>query len=63
MTIAWSKILASAFTTRCCVADLDRSVVFYTRLLGMKVKERHASEARKWVLSAMVARRASRSSN
>jgi lactoylglutathione lyase len=29
------------------VADLDRSIVFYTRLLGMKVKERHASEARK----------------
>jgi lactoylglutathione lyase len=29
------------------VADLDRSVAFYTRLLGMKVKERHASEARK----------------
>src|SRR5436309_1123031 len=28
------------------VADLDRSVAFYTRLLGMKVKE-HASEARK----------------
>ena len=28
------------------VADLDRSVAFYTRLLGMKVKERHASEAR-----------------
>ena len=29
------------------VADLDRSVAFYTHLLGMKVKERHASEARK----------------
>ena len=29
------------------VADLDRSIAFYTRLLGMKVKERHASEARK----------------
>ena len=29
------------------VADLDRSVAFYTRLLGMKVKERHASKARK----------------
>ena len=29
------------------VADLDRSLAFYTRLLGMKVKERHASEARK----------------
>ena len=29
------------------VADLDRSVGFYTRLLGMKVKDRHASEARK----------------
>lgn len=29
------------------VADLDRSVAFYTRLLGMKVKERHTSEARK----------------
>lgn len=29
------------------VADLDRSVAFYTRLLGMKVKDRHASEARK----------------
>ena len=29
------------------VADLDRSVAFYTRLLGMKVKERHVSEARK----------------
>ena len=28
------------------VADLDRSVAFYTRLLGMKVKERHASESR-----------------
>jgi lactoylglutathione lyase len=29
------------------VADLDRSVNFYTLLLGMKLKERHASEARK----------------
>jgi lactoylglutathione lyase len=29
------------------VADLDRSVAFYTRLLGMKLKERNASEARK----------------
>jgi lactoylglutathione lyase len=29
------------------VANLDRSVAFYTRLLGMKLKERHASEARK----------------
>jgi lactoylglutathione lyase len=29
------------------VADLDRSIDFYTRLLGMKVKERHASETRK----------------
>ena len=29
------------------VGDLDRSIAFYTRLLGMKVKERHASEARK----------------
>lgn len=29
------------------VADLDRSIAFYTRLLGMKVNERHASEARK----------------
>jgi len=29
------------------VADLDRSVAFYTRLLGMKLKKRHASEARK----------------
>jgi lactoylglutathione lyase len=29
------------------VADLDRSIAFYTRLLGMKLKERHASEARK----------------
>ena len=29
------------------VADLDRSVSFYTRLLGMRLKERHASEARK----------------
>lgn len=29
------------------VVDLDRSVAFYTRLLGMKLKERHASEARK----------------
>jgi len=29
------------------VADLDRSIEFYTRLLGMKLKERHASEARK----------------
>jgi lactoylglutathione lyase len=29
------------------VADLNRSVAFYTRLFGMKVKERHASEARK----------------
>lgn len=29
------------------VADLSRSITFYTRLLGMKVKERHASEARK----------------
>jgi lactoylglutathione lyase len=29
------------------VADLDRSVAFYTRLLGMKVQDRHASEARK----------------
>lgn len=29
------------------VADLDRSIAFYTRLLGMKVKDRHTSEARK----------------
>jgi lactoylglutathione lyase len=29
------------------VADLNRSIAFYTRLLGMKLKERHASEARK----------------
>jgi lactoylglutathione lyase len=29
------------------VTDLNRSVAFYTRLLGMKLKERHASEARK----------------
>jgi lactoylglutathione lyase len=29
------------------VANLDRSIAFYTRLLGMKLKERHASEARK----------------
>ena len=29
------------------VADLDRSVAFYTRLLGMRLKERHASEPRK----------------
>ncbi len=29
------------------VADLNRSIAFYKRLLGMKVKERHASDARK----------------
>jgi len=29
------------------VANLDLSIAFYTRLLGMKVNERHASEARK----------------
>ena len=29
------------------VANLDRSVSFYTRLLGMKLKERHPSDARK----------------
>ena len=29
------------------VADLDRSIAFYTRLLGMKLNDRHASEARK----------------
>lgn len=29
------------------VADLDRSIAFYTRLLGMKLKERHASQTRK----------------
>lgn len=29
------------------VADLDRSIDFYTRLLGMTVREQHASEARK----------------
>ena len=29
------------------VASLDRSVDFYTRLLGMTLKQRHASEARK----------------
>lgn len=28
------------------VADLDRSVRFYTRLLGMTLKERHRSDAR-----------------
>lgn len=28
------------------VADLDRSIDFYTRLLGMKLKERHANESR-----------------
>lgn len=27
------------------VADLDRSIAFYTRLLGMKVKKRHAASA------------------
>jgi catechol 2,3-dioxygenase-like lactoylglutathione lyase family enzyme len=30
------------------VADLDRSVAFYTRLLGMKVKERHAVRRGRW---------------
>ena len=29
------------------VADLDRSIAFYTGPLGMKLKERHSSEARK----------------
>jgi lactoylglutathione lyase len=29
------------------VANLDRSVAFYTRLLGMKLNERHTSDARK----------------
>jgi lactoylglutathione lyase len=29
------------------VADLDRSIAFYTHLLGMKVQERHSSETRK----------------
>src|SRR5574342_1244057 len=29
------------------VANLDRSIAFYTRLLGMKVPDRHASDARK----------------
>ena len=29
------------------VADLDRSIAFYTNLLGMKLRERHSSEARK----------------
>ena len=29
------------------VSDLDRSLGFYTRLLGMKLKERHRSDARK----------------
>ena len=29
------------------VANLDRSIAFYTGLLGMKLKERHASDARK----------------
>lgn len=29
------------------VADLDRSVGFYTRLLGMKVNQRHANPERK----------------
>ena len=29
------------------VADLNRSIAFYTRLLGMKLKERHASDVRK----------------
>ena len=29
------------------VADLDRSIAFYTRLLGMKLREPHSSEARK----------------
>ena len=29
------------------VANLDRSITFYTGLLGMKVNERHASDARK----------------
>jgi catechol 2,3-dioxygenase-like lactoylglutathione lyase family enzyme len=28
------------------VAALDRAIAFYTGLLGMKVKERHASETR-----------------
>lgn len=29
------------------VADLERSIDFYTRLLGMTVRDQHASEARK----------------
>ena len=29
------------------VANLSRSIAFYTRLLGMTLKERHSSEARK----------------
>jgi lactoylglutathione lyase len=33
--------------TMLLVADLDRAVDFYTRLLGMTVKERHANAARK----------------
>jgi catechol 2,3-dioxygenase-like lactoylglutathione lyase family enzyme len=47
------------------VADLDRSVAFYARLLGMKLKERHASEARKVEVGLVdtATRRASRFSN
>jgi len=30
------------------VADLDRSVDFYTRLLGMKVRDRTRAKLAKW---------------
>jgi len=44
--IVGTKLTFRVHHTMLPVADLSRSIAFYTRLLGMKVKERHASEAR-----------------
>jgi lactoylglutathione lyase len=44
--IAGTHLSFRVHQTMLPVADLNRSIAFYTRLLGMKVKERHASEAR-----------------
>jgi len=44
--IVGTRLTFQVHHTMLPVADLSRSIAFYTRLLGMKVKERHASEAR-----------------
>lgn len=42
-----SDLTFSVHHTMLPVADLDRSVAFYTRVTGMKLKDRHANAERK----------------